>query len=223
MDELLARHSEIMDTTDPDKHVGLVVDEWGTWYDVEPGTNPGFLYQQSTLRDAMVAALNFHIFHKHADRVVMANIAQMVNVLQSMVLTDGEKMLVTPTYWVFEMYKVHQDATFLPLDLQTPEYQFNGATIPMISGSASRNSAGVVHLSLVNTDPNRAAAVSCELRGLSAKSVSGTLLTGAAMNSHNTFDATDTVHPQPFNGASLADGKLSVAMPSKSVVMLELN
>ncbi len=223
MDQLITRHSEIMDATDPDKRVGLVVDEWGTWYDVERGTNPGFLYQQSTLRDALVAALNFHIFHKHADRVVMANIAQMVNVLQSMVLTDGEKMLVTPTYWVFEMYKVHQGATFLPLDLQTPDYQFSGAKIPMISGSASRDQAGVVHLSLVNTDPNRAATVSCELRGLSTKSVTGTLLTGPAMNSHNTFDAAETVHPQPFHGASLADGKLSVAMPSKSVVMLELN
>jgi alpha-N-arabinofuranosidase len=223
MDELITRHSEIMDTTDPDKRIGLVVDEWGTWYDVEPGTNPGFLFQQSTLRDALVAALNFHIFHKHADRVVMANIAQMVNVLQSMVLTDGEKMLVTPTYWVFEMFKVHQGATFLPVELQTPQYQFGGATIPMISASASRDAAGAVHLSLVNTDPNRAATLSCQLRGSSTKAVSGTILTGAAMNSHNTFEAAETVHPQPFNGASVMDGKLSVAMPSKSVVLLELD
>jgi alpha-N-arabinofuranosidase len=223
MDDLITRHSEIMDASDPDKHIGLVVDEWGTWFDVEKGTNPGFLYQQSTLRDALVAALNFHIFHKHAGRVVMANIAQMVNVLQSMVLTDGEKMLVTPTYWVFEMYKVHQGAAFLPVELQTPEYQFGGATVPMISASASRDTAGAVHLSLVNTDPNRPATLSCELRGLSAKAASGAVLTAAAMNSHNTFETPETVHPQPFNGASVIDGKLSVAIPSQSVVMLELH
>jgi alpha-L-arabinofuranosidase len=223
MDDLITRHSEIMDANDPDKRIGLVVDEWGTWFDVEKGTNPGFLYQQSTLRDALVAALNFHIFHKHAGRVVMANIAQMANVLQSMVLTDGEKMLVTPTYWVFEMYKVHQGATFLPVELQTPDYQFGGATVPMISASASRDAAGVVHLSLVNTDPNRAATLSCELHGLSPKTVSGAVLTAPAMNSHNTFEAPETVHPQAFHGASLAAGKLSVAIPSQSVVMLELN
>ena len=114
MDELITKHAAIMDKTDPEKRIGLVVDEWGTWYDVEPGTEPGFLYQQSTMRDAIVAALNFHIFHRHADRVVMANIAQTVNVLQSMILTDKEKMLRTPTYWVFEMFKVHQGGTFLP-------------------------------------------------------------------------------------------------------------
>ena len=97
-----------MDKYDPQKRVGLVVDEWGTWYDVEPGTNPGFLYQQNTLRDALVAAINFHIFQRHADRVAMANIAQMINVLQAMILTDKEKMVLTPTYHVFEMFKVHQ-------------------------------------------------------------------------------------------------------------------
>ena len=114
----------------PAKKVGLVVDEWGTWYDVEPGTNPGFLYQQNTLRDALVAALNFHIFHKHADRVTMANIAQTVNVLQAMILTDKEKMLLTPTYWVFEMFKVHQGGTFLPVELQSPDYAFGAPEDP---------------------------------------------------------------------------------------------
>jgi len=126
MDELITKHSAIMDKYDPQKKVGLIVDEWGTWYNVEPGTNPGFLFQQNTLRDAIVAGLNFHIFQRHADRVVMANIAQLVNVLQSLILTDGPKMTVTPTYHVFEMFKVHQDATALPVDVQTPPYAFGG-------------------------------------------------------------------------------------------------
>jgi alpha-L-arabinofuranosidase len=222
MDELIKRHAAIMDQADPQKRVGLVVDEWGTWYNVEPGTNPRFLYQQSSMRDALVAALNFHIFQRHADRVVMANIAQMVNVLQAMILTDGGRMVLTPTYWVFEMYRVHQGATFLPVDLQTPEYEFGGGAIPMVSASASRDDAGQVHLSLANTDPNRAVTVSCELRGLAAKAVSGRILTAPAMNSHNTFDAPDKVQPRAFTGASVVGGKVSVALPSKSVVILEL-
>jgi len=222
MEGILTRHSAIMDRTDPKKRVGLIVDEWGSWYDVEPGTNPGFLYQQNTLRDALLAALNFHIFHRHADRVCMANIAQMVNVLQSMVLTDGAKMTVTPTYWVFEMYKVHQDATYLPVALVTPDYKFGGRTIPMVDATASRDAAGKTHLSLVNVDPHAAVMVSCELRGVAAKSVSGRILTAPEINSHNTFEAPGTVAPQPFTGASLAEGKLSVKLPAKSVVVLEL-
>ena len=131
-----------------------MVDEWGTWYDPEPGSKPGFLYQQNTLRDALVAALNFHIFHRHADRVVMANIAQTVNVLQAMILTDKEKMLRTPTYWVFEMFKVHQGGTFLPVELQSPDYAFGQEKIPMVSASATRAANGsAVHLSLANTQP----------------------------------------------------------------------
>ena len=121
MDELLTRHGAVMDKSDPEKRIGLAVDEWGTWYDVEPGTEPGFLYQQNTLRDAVVAALNFHIFHKHAARVTMTNIAQTVNVLQAMILTSKEKMLRTPTYWVYEMFKVHQGGTSLPIELTAPD------------------------------------------------------------------------------------------------------
>ncbi|MEJ1971041.1 MAG: alpha-L-arabinofuranosidase C-terminal domain-containing protein [Lacunisphaera sp.] len=141
MEELVAKHSAIRDKYDPEKKVGLVVDEWGVWTDVEPGTNPGFLYQQNTLRDALVAALNFHIFQAHADRVTMANIAQMVNVLQAMILTDKEKMLLTPTYHAFEMFKVHQGAMCLALTLTTPDYAFGGEKIPAVSASASRDAA----------------------------------------------------------------------------------
>ena len=211
-----------MDKYDAAKRVGLVVDEWGTWYDVEPGTNPGFLYQQNTLRDAIVAGLNLHIFQKHADRVFGANIAQMVNVLQAMILTDGAKMTVTPTYWVFEMYKVHQGAASLPVELTTPDYVLGGNKIPAVSASASRDSAGKIHLSLVNADPNRPITVTCQLEGIAAKTVTGRLLTAATMTAHNTFDAPDTVRPVPFTGALINGAALTVALPAKSIVVLEL-
>ncbi len=222
MDELITKHAAIMDKYDPDKKVGLVIDEWGTWYDVEPGTNPGFLYQQNTLRDAVVAALNFHLFHRHADRVAMANIAQTINVLQAVILTDKEKMVLTPTYHVFEMFKVHQGATSLGVDLTSPDYVFEKEKLPAVSASASRDAAGKVHLSLVNTDPKNAHTVTCTLAGLAAKSVNGRILTAAAMNAHNTFAAPAAVQPAAFTGATLADGKLTVALPAKSVVVLEL-
>ena len=221
MDGLIATHSAIMDKYDPQKKVGLIVDEWGTWYNVEPGTNPGFLFQQNTLRDAIVASLNFHIFQRHADRVVMANIAQLVNVLQSLVLTDGPKMTVTPTYHVFEMFKVHQDATSLPVDLQTPAYAFGGDSIPAVSASASRDAAGQVHLSLVNADPHRATRLACAL-GRAAGSVTGRILTAETMQAHNTFDQPEAVKPAPFTAFTAAGGSLTVDLPAKSVVVLEI-
>ncbi len=190
MDELVTKHSAIMDKAEAewkaaprrgpggDKKVGLVVDEWGTWYDQEPGSKPGFLYQQNTLRDALVAALNFHVFQRHADRVVMANIAQTVNVLQAMILTDKEKMLRTPTYWVFEMFKVHQGGTVLPVELQSPDYAFGQDKIPMVSASATRAADGsAVHLSLANTSPAQAVTLTVKLAGLAPKSVTGRVLT----------------------------------------------
>jgi alpha-N-arabinofuranosidase len=222
MEELVTKHSAIMDQYDPRKRVGLVVDEWGTWYDAEPGSTPGFLYQQNTLRDALVAALNLHIFHAHADRVTMAAIAQIVNVLQAMILTDKEKMIVTPTYHVFEMFKVHQDATSLPVELTTPDYVVGANKIPAVSASASRAKDGRVHLSLANTDPNRPVTVACRLTGLAPKGVSGRVLTAAAMNARNTFAAPDAVKPAAFTGATLAGDSLTIALPAKSVVVLAL-
>ncbi len=222
MEELIEKHSAIMDKYDPEKKVGLVVDEWGTWYDVEPGTNPGFLNQQNTMRDAIVAGLNLHIFQAHADRVVMANIAQMVNVLQAMILTDNDKMVLTPTYHVFEMFRVHQGATSIPIELTTPDYAFGGEKIPAVSASASRDAAGKVHLSLVNTNPHESVAVACQLDGLTATAVSGRVLTGSAMDAHNTFAAPHVVEPQPFHGAKLDAGHLTVVLPAMSVVMLEI-
>jgi alpha-N-arabinofuranosidase len=223
MDELITKHSAIMDKYDPEKKVGLVVDEWGTWTDVEPGTNPGFLYQQNTLRDAQVAALHFHVFQRHADRVVMANLAQAVNVLQAVILTDHEKMLRTPTYWVFEMFKVHQGETTLPVTLQTPDYTFEKDSVPMVSASASRAAAGgPVHVSLVNTNPHFPATVRCQLAGLKAGTVTGRVLTADAIDAHNTFDAPDAVSPKPFTSAKLAGGTLELTLPPKSIVVLEL-
>ena len=235
MDELITKHSAIMDKAEAewraaprrgpggDKKVGLVVDEWGTWYDVEKGTEPGFLYQQNTLRDAVVAAINFHIFHKHAARVTMTNIAQTVNVLQAMILTSKEKMLRTPTYWVYEMFKVHQGGTSLPIDLTAPDYVFGQKKIPMVGASATRAAdKSAVYVSLVNTSPSQAVTVSAKLTGVSPKAVTGRILTAAAIDAHNTFDAPETVKPVAFSGASLEGGTLTVALPAKAVVVLTL-
>jgi alpha-N-arabinofuranosidase len=223
MEEFVTKHSAIMDKHDPQKRVGLVVDEWGTWYDVEPGTNGGFLYQQNTLRDAIVAALNLHIFHAHADRVTMANIAQIINVLQSVILTDKEKMIVTPTYHVFEMFNVHQDARLLPTNLVTPDYVVGQNQIPAVSASASRAKSGKIHLSFANCDPNLPATVECTLTGATAKSAAGRILTAPAMNTHNTFAAPAAIKPAPFTGATWSGHTLTVALPAKSVVILEVN
>ena len=222
INDLLVRHSAIMDKYDPKKRIGLVVDEWGTWYDPTAGSNPGFLQQQNTLRDAIVAGLNLHLFQHHADRVTMANIAQMINVLQAMILTDKEKIVLTPTYHVFEMFKVHQDATDLPVQLSSPDYVLGAEKLPAVSAAASRDKAGLVHLSLVNTHPNASITVDCTLAGLTAKTVTGRVLTAPTMQAHNTFAAPDEIKPQSFTGATLAGPRLTVVLPAKSVVVLTL-
>jgi alpha-N-arabinofuranosidase len=222
MDELISKHSAVMDKYDPQKKVGLIVDEWGTWYDAEPGKEMGALYQQNSLRDALAAALNLNIFHQHSDRVQMTNIAQLINVLQAMILTDKEKMVLTPTYHIFEMYKVHQGATLIPTELTAPEYKFGDASIPSLHASASRDAAGKLHLSIVNLDPNRAAQVSIKLMGASLKNITGRVLTAPAMNSINTFDKPETVKPVPFTGFKAQGDQITLSLPSKSVVVLEI-
>jgi alpha-N-arabinofuranosidase len=223
MDEYITKHAAIMDKTDAAKRVGLVVDEWGTWYDVEPGTEPGFLYQQNTLRDAIAAALNFHIFHRHADRVVMANIAQTVNVLQAMILTDKEKMLRTPTYWVFEMFKVHQGGAVLPVDVVSPDYVFGDQKMPALSVSATRAVDGkTVHLSLANAHPRDAITLTVSLAGFAPSTATGRVLTAPAMNAHNTFGSPDTVKPAPLGGVVLTAGTLEIRLPAKSVAVVQL-
>ena len=222
MKEFIERHSSIMDRYDPRKRVALIVGEWGAWHDVEPGTNPGFLYQQNTLRDAVVAAYNLNLFNNHADRVRGANIAQMVNVLQAMILTRGDQMILTPTYHVFEMFTPHHDATLLPISLDEGSYAFGGDSVPAVSVSASRDSAGAIHITLANLDPNAPRTIAADLRGVSVSTVRSRILTGSAMNAHNTFEQPETVRPETFGGARLAGGTLTVELPARSVVVLEI-
>jgi len=222
IEELVVKHATIMDRYDPAKRVGMIVDEWGTWYQVEPGTNPGFLYQQNTLRDALVAGLSLNIFNNHADRVKMANLAQTVNVLQALVLTDGAKMIVTPTYHVFDMYKVHQDATLLPVDVQCGLYKIEGDQMPALSVSASKDASGAVHVSLCNLDPKNAAPVECQLRGCAAASVTGRVLTAPDMRTHNTFDKPNAIVPAELAGIKIGSGVVSATLPPMSVVVLEI-
>ncbi|WP_294392508.1 alpha-L-arabinofuranosidase C-terminal domain-containing protein [uncultured Sphingomonas sp.] len=223
MEELISKHAAIMDKYDPGKRLWLVVDEWGTWYDPDPGTNPGFLRQQNSLRDALVAAINFNIFVKHADRVKMTAIAQMVNVLQAMILTDGAKMVRTPTYWVFDLYKPYQDATSLPITLTSPWYNKDQYVMPAVSASAVRDTGGKVHVSLANLDPGKPATVTAALSGVTASAVTGRIITAPAIDSINSFERPDTVVPRAFSAAQLNGGTLTVTLPPRSVVMLDLN
>jgi len=222
IEEFIEKHSAIMDKYDPQKRVGLMVDEWGTWYDSEPGKNLGALYQQNTLRDAVVAGINLNIFNQHADRVQMANIAQMVNVLQAMVLTDKEKMVMTPTYYVFKMYKVHQGATLIPIELSAPEYKVDQSSVPSISASASRDKEGKLHLSIVNLDPNRSAEITTKVAGSTVRNITGEVLTAPMMNAMNTFDNPNAIKPTPFSGYQVQGSQVILNIPPKSVVVLEL-
>lgn len=222
MDTFITNNKKVMDKHDPEKKVGFYVDEWGTWFDVEKGENPGFLYQQNSLRDAIVAALNFNIFHKHADRVHMTNIAQMVNVLQAMILTDKEKMILTPTYHAFKMYVPFQDATALPLKLSNvPQYKLGEFAIPAVSATAAKAKDGSVYLALVNANPNKAETTQINLDGIQINSVSGQLLTADAMDSHNTFAKPDTIKPIAFS-AKGKNGKLSLDLPAKSILVVKV-
>jgi len=222
IEELINKHGAIMDKYDPAKKVALVVDEWGIWTDAEPGTNRSFLYQQNSLRDALIAASSLNIFNNHADRVKMANLAQTVNVLQALILTDKDKMLLTPTYHVFDLYKVHQDARALSLQFSSPDYVYNGEKIPAVNASASRDSAGAIHISLVNIDPSKKITVRTSLQGLSFKTIQGQILTSAKFTDINTFDQPSKVKPAVFSGAKKEGNDLVVELPAQSVVVLEL-
>ena len=219
METFIAAHDAVMDETDPEGKTALAVDEWGAWYDPTPGSPGGFLQQQNSLRDALIAAVNFNIFHRHADRVRLANVAQMVNVLQAMILTDGPRMVLTPTYHAFEMYQPFQGATVLPLAIRSPDY----GPLKAVDGTAARGLDGKVHLALVNLDPGRPLEVVLEVAGGSARTVSGRVLTAAAMDAHNGFDAPPAVTPAPFDGASLAGGRLTVRLPARALVVLTLD
>lgn len=220
MEELVSKHSHIMDQYDPEKKVGLIVDEWGTWFGVEPGTNPGFLYQQNSMRDAIVAGIHLNLFNNHCDRVQMANIAQTINVLQSVVLTEGNKMLLTPTYHVFDMFKVHQDAELLQLSIDCGKYSLDEQSIPQISASASVDGENKIHISLCNLSPHEVANINCGVRGSNYSAVSGRILTTSTMNTHNTFENPEAVKPEIFKGAVLKNNELNISLPPMSIVVL---
>ena len=223
MEELIQNHSRIMDRYDPEKRVALIVDEWGTWFDCEPGTNPGFLYQQNTLRDAVSAAVTLNIFNNHCDRVKMANIAQTINVLQAMLLTEGSLLVKTPTYHVFDLFKVHQDAELLDYAVLSEDYCYEGKRLKQISASVSKAKDGSVNMTLANIDPHREGTVKCHIEDFgSFRLDGGFILTSEHMQDKNTFDNPDLVKPARFSGCSVDGGLLTVTLPPKSVVLLTL-
>ncbi len=221
MEELIVKHTAIMDKYDSEKKVDLIVDEWGGWYEVSEGTNPGFLYQQNTMRDAMIAGMNLNIFNNHADRVKMANLAQAVNVLQAVILTDKEKMILTPTYHVMNMYKVHQDATLIPLSFDSPMYTYKEESLPALTVSASKDKNEKVHISFTNIDTKNGSTVYIDLDELSLKNMTGSLLSSKNLQDHNTFENPNKIGPKNFKDFKFKKGMLEVTIPPFSVLVLE--
>jgi alpha-N-arabinofuranosidase len=221
MDRIIATHSAIMDRYDPDKKVALVVDEWGAWYAPLPGSQEGFLAQQNSQRDAVLAALNLNIFARRAERVRMANIAQMVNVLQAMILTDGGRMLLTPTYHVFKMYVPFQDATFVPVAFDAGTYTHGSVTLPRVGAIAARDRAGKLWLAVTNLDPNRPVTVEATLAGVTPRSAAGQALTAPKVDSVNTFEAPNAVAPRPI-AARVEGGKVFLTLEPKSVTVVSV-
>ena len=222
MDDLINKHSAIMDKYDPQKKIALVVDEWGGWYAPLPGSNPGFLAQQNSLRDAILAALSLNIFARHADRVRMDNIAQMINVLQAMILTDKEKMVLTPTYYVFKMYVPFQDATFVPVTFDGGTYAHGDIKLPRVDAIAAKDAAGKLWVAITNVNPNQPADVELSLTGTAPKTAAGQTLSAPKVDSVNTFDAANTVAPKPVS-AKVQGNKLSLKLEPKSVTVLSVD
>jgi len=221
MDGLINKYSAIMDKYDSQKKVALVVDEWGSWYAPLPGSNPGFLVQQNSMRDAILAALNLNIFARHADRVRGANIAQMINVLQAMIITDKEKMALTPTYHVFKMYVPFQDATFVPVTFDAGTYTHENISLPRVDAIAAKDTNGKLWLEITNIDPNQPAEIEATVAGVAAKSAAGETLTAPKVDSVNTFDAPNTVAPKPIS-VKVQNGKLILKAEPQSVTVLSI-
>jgi alpha-N-arabinofuranosidase len=222
MDALIARHAAIMDRYDPEKRIPLVVDEWGVWLAPLPGTNPGFLVQQNSLRDALLAALNLNIFARHAERVHVANIAQMVNVLQAMVMTDQERIVLTPSYHVFRMYVPFQDATFIPVRIDAGTYSYGPTSLPRVDAIAARDAQGAIWVALTNVDPRQPVQVgSVVIAGIQAHSARGEVLSGAHVDSVNSFEVSDAVAPKAFAG-TVGQSGVTMVLPPKSLVVVQL-
>ena len=224
MDKIVQGHKTRMDKFDPEKRVALAVDEWGVWTDPLPGTEPGFLQQQNSIRDALIASATLDILNKHSDRVRIANIAQTVNVLQAMILTDGDQMIKTPTYHVFDMYKVHYDTKLLASSLQSSSYFFNGEEIPAISSTVSKNSRGVIHVTMTNLHATEPQEVAITIHGQEiSRAGNGSMLTAGEVDAINTFDNPNRVSPAPYEAYTLLDGNnLTLQLPPKSVIVLRL-
>jgi len=221
MEGLIDKHSAIMDKYDPQKKIALIVDEWGAWYASLPGSHPGFLAQQNSMRDAILAALNLNIFARHADRVRGANIAQMINVLQAMILTDKDKMVLTPTYHVFKMYVPFQDASFLPVTFNAGSYTHGDITLPRVDGIAAKDAAGKPWLEITNVDPNNSVEIEASFNGINAKTARGETLTAPKVDSVNTFDAPNTVTTKPIS-VKIEGGKVTFKLEPKSVTVISV-
>ena len=233
IEDVIKKHEAIMDKADPKKQVALLVDEWGTWWDEEPGTIKGHLYQQNCMRDAFVAALSLNVFHRHTERVKMTNIAQIVNVLQSMILTDTKgtgHMVLTPTYHVFNMYKDFQEATYLPMDVKCDsmdvrgdDHAKDGRKIPLVSTSAAKKADGTIVVTLANVSLDKAQQVEFNLDGAAApKTVTGQILSCNKVSDYNDFVHPDVVKPAVFKDAKVKKNTLKVKIPAKSIVVLKI-
>lgn len=221
MEENLEGHIEIMDKYDPENKVALIADEWGNWHDAEPGSTPGFLYQQNTMRDAISAAIYLNIFNNHAKRVKMANIAQTVNVLQAMLLTEGDQIVKTPTFYVFKMFKPHMDAALLPLNLESESYILEGDSVPAISASASKSNDGTINITLANVDPNASQTLSITLdEDVKLEVIHGEIITAPEMNSYNDFNKPEEISTKDFKAYKIEKTSIKVEIPAKSVVLL---
>lgn len=221
MEELVKKHSEIMNKYDPDYKVALLVDEWGSWYETDDAAKNGVLYQQNTMRDAMIAGVTLNIFNNNAKRVKGANLAQLVNVLQAVILTDKERIVLTPTYHVMKMFNVHQDATLIPTQMVSPTYRYGDKELPAISVSISKDSANLTHFSLTNIDLKKAHKVIIDLKQLKINAISGQILSSSKINDYNTFDAPKTINPSPFKKFLIKNNQLEIEIPPYSVLVLE--
>jgi alpha-N-arabinofuranosidase len=211
-----------MDKYDPQKKIALIVDEWGSWYAPLPGSNPAFLVQQNSMRDAILAALNLNIFARHAERVRGANIAQMINVLQAMIMTDQEKMVLTPTYYVYKMLVPFQDAVSVPVTFNAGSYTNGNFTLPRLDAIAARDQGGKLWLEITNVDPNQPVQIAASLGGIKPKAATGETLTAAKVDSVNTFDAPNTVRPKPIS-VKVEGGKLKLTLEPKSVTVIAVD
>jgi alpha-L-arabinofuranosidase len=221
LDDIIGKQSAIMDKYDPQKKVTLAVDEWGSWLLATPGTHPGFLEQQNSQRDAIIAALGIDIFARHADRVRMANIAQMINVLQAMIFTQDDKMVLTPTYHVYRMYVPFQDATVVPVSFDAGTYKYESIELPRVEALAAKDKSGKLWLALTNIDPARPASIAISTDHGKFTAAKGQTLTAPKINSVNTFAAPTTVEPKPFT-TTASGGKLVLKLAPASVTVVAL-